>query len=305
MTTFLIDLWQDLREKRLWPVAVGLLAATAAVPLVLFKPTSSPPAAPPPSAATPGPRLPVVSVDNGPTEGSKLTQFNPKNPFFALSDSSSSGSGSTSTSTSPAAASSSPSSSSSGSALSKLTHLAGGSSSGGGAPAHTTVTTTTPHWFRYTVDVKFGKPGHLKTVKGVQSLTMFPNAKTPVVVFMGVPTDGTKALFFIDDPSYSAHGKGSCNVSGDACRFVTLTLKNDSETFQSADGQTQYKLRLLGIQKQSFNPSAPTGSSTKPGPKPSPTVHGKLATLDEAQLVPEILSLTGAGADVPSAGSQG
>ncbi len=27
MTTFFIDLWQDLREKRLWPVAVPGVAA--------------------------------------------------------------------------------------------------------------------------------------------------------------------------------------------------------------------------------------------------------------------------------------
>ena len=45
MTTFFIDLWHDLREKRLWPVAVGLLAAIVAVPAILFKPASD--AAPP------------------------------------------------------------------------------------------------------------------------------------------------------------------------------------------------------------------------------------------------------------------
>ena len=64
MTTFFIDLWQDLREKRLWPVAVGLLAAIVAVPVILFKPASD--AAPPSIAAAQkagaAPTLPVVTV---------------------------------------------------------------------------------------------------------------------------------------------------------------------------------------------------------------------------------------------------
>ena len=38
MTNFLLDIWSDLREKRLWPVAVALLVALVAVPVVLSKP---------------------------------------------------------------------------------------------------------------------------------------------------------------------------------------------------------------------------------------------------------------------------
>ena len=38
MKIFLLDLWHDLKEKRLWPVAVVLLAALVAVPVLLAKP---------------------------------------------------------------------------------------------------------------------------------------------------------------------------------------------------------------------------------------------------------------------------
>ena len=38
MKVFALDLWQDLREKRLWPVALLLLAALVAVPVLLAKP---------------------------------------------------------------------------------------------------------------------------------------------------------------------------------------------------------------------------------------------------------------------------
>ena len=42
MNDFLIDLWNDLREKRLWPVAALLLVGLIAVPVVLSKPTEEP-----------------------------------------------------------------------------------------------------------------------------------------------------------------------------------------------------------------------------------------------------------------------
>src|SRR4051794_2016670 len=87
MTTFFIDLWHDLREKRLWPVAVGLLAAIVAVPVILFKPASD---AAPPAATTPktgaANTLPVVAVESGPTVGSKLEAFDEKNPFKPMRD---------------------------------------------------------------------------------------------------------------------------------------------------------------------------------------------------------------------------
>src|SRR4051812_50094690 len=89
MTSFFVDIWQDLREKRLWPAAVGLLAAIVAVPVVLFKPASD---AAPPSAVAPhgkhGPILPVVHVDGGPLMGSHLEAFSAseENPFKPMKD---------------------------------------------------------------------------------------------------------------------------------------------------------------------------------------------------------------------------
>src|SRR3954469_12742496 len=87
MTTFFIDLWHDLRERRLWPVAVGLIAAIVAVPAILFKPASdaAPPATIPPKAPSADP-LPVVAVESGPSVGSKLEAFDEKNPFKPMKD---------------------------------------------------------------------------------------------------------------------------------------------------------------------------------------------------------------------------
>ncbi len=46
MKIFLLDLWQDLREKRLAPVAVVLLLGLVAVPVLLAKPAEDPGPAP-------------------------------------------------------------------------------------------------------------------------------------------------------------------------------------------------------------------------------------------------------------------
>jgi hypothetical protein len=47
MKNFLADLWNDLRAKRLWPLAVVLLAGLVAVPVVLSQSAQEPPKRPP------------------------------------------------------------------------------------------------------------------------------------------------------------------------------------------------------------------------------------------------------------------
>src|SRR3954451_11687965 len=91
MNSFLLDLWHDLREKRLWPVAALLLVATAAVPIVLLQ-KGEPVAAPPPSAThaqTAADKLPTVTLDDignrGPSDLTVL-RATQRNPFKPLKD---------------------------------------------------------------------------------------------------------------------------------------------------------------------------------------------------------------------------
>src|SRR3954470_23067405 len=85
--TFFLDLWHDLREKRLWPVAVGLLAAAVAIPVVMLKPASA--GGPGPVVAAPAPKLdtlPAVTVDSSPPHGSNLKPCHQRDPFKPLAD---------------------------------------------------------------------------------------------------------------------------------------------------------------------------------------------------------------------------
>jgi hypothetical protein len=277
MTTFFIDLWHDLREKRLWPVAVGLIAAIVAVPAILFKPASD--AAPPATVApktTSADTLPVVAVATGPNVGSKLEAFDEKNPFKPMKDLAKEDAGSGSGSASGGSGSGSASGSGSGSAgglggstsgssgSTGSTTGSGGSTGTGGTTGGTTTPSTT--WFHYTADFSFGEPGASKTFKNVGSFTLLPDEKTPAIVFIGIDGDHKSAMFFISDPGFVAEGEGKCNTSGEECRFVTLKLSDssDEETFTSIDGSVSYNLKLLKINREEL------GTGTTPGAAATP-----------------------------------
>ena len=286
MTGFFADLWADLREKRLWPAAVALLAAIVAVPVVLFKPASD---AAPPNVAAPhtskGPTLPVVHVDGGPLMGSHLEAFSAseKNPFKPMKDLAKSTTGSTSGGASPTPVGSSgggstPSGGGSGSAAGNsggsggTTQSSGGGTTSGGTTPHSSTTT---QWFHYVADFSFGETGaKAKTYKGKASYTLLPDEKTPVVVFLGISADHKTALFFLDDPGYDAQGEGTC-IGAKTCQFVTMSLSEsgNEENFSSIDGSKSYDLKLLKIRRENLGSgSQPTTPTTPSSSKKSKAV---------------------------------
>lgn len=316
MTTFFLDLWHDLREKRLWPVAAGLLAAALAIPVVMLKPASSG-SAPTPVVAKPAQpaTLPAVEVDSSPTHGSKLDTFSQRDPFKPMSDLKKPAS--TSTTSTPSSSSSSPAQSASATGGSGGSG-GGGAGAGGSAPSPRTstsspvttpsspssqsnTTTTTPvKWFRYTADISFGQEGALKTLKSVADFTLLPDDKTAAVVFMGVSNDAKSAIFFVADPAFTPAGEGECNDKQD-CRFIKLGLdpKKNEETFTSLDGSVVYKLKLLKLNREYISANAAQGDTTG---QQSPSKLGKDnagSTIADASgsVLPRLL-------DLPAVGSQ-
>ena len=61
MKIFMLDLWSDLREKRLWLVAVVLLLGLVAVPVILAKPAEEPSAPPAVKAPSHGDQAKIVN----------------------------------------------------------------------------------------------------------------------------------------------------------------------------------------------------------------------------------------------------
>jgi hypothetical protein len=257
MRVFLLDLWLDLREKRLAPLAIILLAGIVAVPLVLANSRDEAPAPPPQTTATTASAAPVIQSqpDDGPTE-SKLQTFNPRDPFEPTSSAAAATStttGGTSTGTTTGT-STTPSSSSGGGGASTGTTPSTGTPTGTNGTGNTTGETRTT-LFTYTVDVRFGEGGDVQAYKGVNRLDLIPNADNPKLVFLGVTTTGKTAVFLVD-ANIGVDTSGRCRPSADECSFLYLRPDpdHDEAVLTDADG-TVYHLRLLDIDRVSVSSS--------------------------------------------------
>ncbi len=288
MTTFFIDLWQDLREKRLWPVAVGLLAAMAAVPVVLFKPAGETPLPPSTTATSNVPELlPVVSVDSAPSHGSKLDSFDQKNPFSPMKDLEKAAATPGTATVASSAGASAASSSGTGSDL--------GSAAGGSGPSGGSGSTGGSHlqYYRYTVDVSLGERGKdAQKLQGVKQTQLLPDGDAPLLAYMGLADDARTAVFFIIDPAYSAQGEGKCRPKGDDCRFIYLGVNEDGdeESIFTADGESEYTLKLLKIHRDHISAAQAKGDSTDSTPAPK-RVSKKSSKSLASKDVPSLLDL--------------
>jgi hypothetical protein len=309
MTTFLLDLWQDLREKRLWPVAVGLLAAAFAIPAIMLKPASEAPQGTT-VVTNSGERetLPAVNVDTAPTHDSKLDTFSARNPFKPLADlkkegaspspsGSAKGAGNSGTG---ASGGSSPSLGGSGLGGSSGSGLGGSSGSGsgsggsgGGAPSGIDPNGPSVQYFRYTADLSFGTPDKMETMKSVNTLTPLPNETTASIIFMGVSDDAKSAMFMIADPAFIAAGEGECNDDQN-CRFVKLGIDEGSneESFTSQDGNTEYDVKLLKLNRENITAEQAKGDATdqQPAGKKAKGVGGNTIKQASADFLPQLLA---------------
>jgi hypothetical protein len=273
MRVFFLDLWMDLREKRLAPLAILLLGAIVAVPIVLANGKSEPPPPAPAPTATTASAAPVIEsqTDEGPTE-SKLQTFSPRDPFEPTGSSgggSSSGtSGTTSgTTTTPSTGtstgtSSTPSSGGGGATTGTQPSTGTGTGTGTNGTGNTTGETKTT-LFTYTVDARFGEGGDVKAYKDIKRLDLIPDSDNPKVVFLGVTTTGKTAVFLIDS-NIGVDTAGKCRPSADECTFLYLRpdADHDEALLTDSDG-TVYHLRLLAIHRVSVSSS--NGSTDNSG----------------------------------------
>jgi len=253
IVTSLRGLWDDLVESRLWPVAIVLVVALIAVPVVLLKPAKSTPA-PPAAPAAAGASSPGVAFQAAvSTDGKKSSQirkdlrsFKRKNPFTPQGVTIGGGGAAAASGTATPTPSATPS------------FTGGGSSaSGSGSSGSTTTTPITPSapaattktfYYHYTVDVSFGKTGKEddKTLSDFRSL---PGSDNPVIVFMGVKNDGKTAVFLVSAKATTT-GDGKCSPSDTQCTFLYMK-KGDKQVIETveADGVTitDYTLKLKGI----------------------------------------------------------
>jgi hypothetical protein len=255
---FLLDIWADLKAKRLAPVAIGLVAAVVAMPALMLKGGDAPAESPLPvitPAASDGAKVEVAAEL---AEGdSKLDSYKARDPFDGLvkpEGGDSAGSGA-------AIAPSDLLGKGSGDDGSKMPSLGGGGGestapdslttpgsgggldTGGGTPP--TVIKKPGAKFTYQLDVKFGRPGREKRYPDLSRRSFLPSADVPALLFMGVPTDEKSALFFVH-PTLSHAGEGVCIPGKSNCNFLRLDIGR--EHYLSVDDY-EFRIKLLDVKR--------------------------------------------------------
>jgi hypothetical protein len=264
MKIFLLDLWHDLRAKRLAPVAAVLALALVAVPVVLSKPSEEP--APPPTTArkAPDPKdlkaLASVKLEQADDRGSSLDVFDPSDPFRPPrkvtkpakqeGDVASSVEGET------------PSSGGGETPSTGDTGSTGGGTTGGGETPSTgggDAPTTTVQ-YRYVVDVTFIANGRKRHIKGMERLDMLPSQDSPLLLFLGVSANAGNAVFLVDS-TLEAAGEGKCKPRASDCAFLYLGAGSEHE-FTNEEGDS-YTLRIDEIRKVLVDGSSAAASRSK------------------------------------------
>jgi len=240
ITSFARNLWKDLVERRLWPVALVLVVALVAIPVVLAKPAPQVPATPTPAVSSSGPEALVASAASiRSNTGGALVGGKFKDPFHQLhvaKEAALSGSvsakGPASSDTASAVGGGGGGSTGSG---------GGGGGSGGVSGGGSSGEDTTR------LKIEFGLAGGKRTVREITSGTPLPASSNPLIVFLGFGKDGTKPVFLVSSDVVKTEGDGTCKPSKSVCSELTLVV-GDAQFFDVQNGD-QYQLDVLGVVK--------------------------------------------------------
>jgi hypothetical protein len=256
--TFLQNLWRDLVDKKLWPVAVALVLAAIAVPFLIPSGSSdvAPTPAPAGGAATPVTEGGQVTVAVAPADKQHKRPGKARNPFkpevFAkVAKAVGAGSGGTSaggaTTSTPGGATtpgtSTPNSGTGGS----------GSSTTPAAPPSSSL-----QILEYELDVQIGRRGTLRNRKGLVPIAYLPSKAFPLLTFLGTASDGTTASFLVADGVEVTGSDRVCRPSRAACTILELKEGDTVELARVPPGgglTKHYTVNItrieLTVQKQS------------------------------------------------------
>jgi len=267
---FLLDIWADLKAKRLAPVAVALAVALVAIPALMLKGEHGASAGPLPMVASPAasPDDAEVELAEELSEGSKLDSYKAHDPFHGIAKSGGGDSGTSGTAIAP-------SDSAPADGGGDLALLLPGGPHGGGPPESVpgfgqpdsggglTTGGDTPLVrrtnFTYELDVKFGRPGSERRYRHVSRMSFLPSEKVPALVFMGVPADAKTAIFFVH-PGLDHAGEGTCIPSPANCNFLELKIGLDH--FLSVN-DFEFRIHLLGIHRVKLSDAATQQRQTR------------------------------------------
>jgi hypothetical protein len=260
---FLLDLYYDLRERRLLPLVVILLIAIVALPIAMRGGSSDSESAESATAlATPGAALPssnlvVAKAAPGLRDYRRRLAGTPKDPFkpqYATPEGT-------------------------GNAVGSAAVTENGSSSGGaeGPPDTTTpetpstppeTTDTTPpgegngepsqgaqlKYYSFAIDVRVvpvssgaaDSKAEPSVRRNLPELTMLPSRKEPALTFISVSKDEKKALMLVSDQVTGLFGDSVCVVGSETCQLLALE-QGIPETVVYGPKERTFRIELLKV----------------------------------------------------------
>jgi hypothetical protein len=272
------NILKELVERKLWPIALVLIIALVAVPVLLTKqaPTDivTPPTGPLPYSS--GTTLPAISIKASPTN-SKLAGGG-RNPFTPQV------AGKTTTTTVAAATTTTP--------ATGTTTLSGGGgtspSTGSGAGASTTPATTPPApttpapttpaptapvkpaptgltaTQSYHVSLALTTSnGGVNTIDPLERLSILPSKQQPMLVEIGVLQGGHSVLFVVE-PGTVVSGAGTCTPGPIDCEVVSLKPgQTEGISKQTATGSTPVALFSVNSISADNHPSVAAANAAR------------------------------------------
>jgi hypothetical protein len=253
--SFVTDTWRQLVRRRLWPVALLLLAALAAVPILLAKDPEPTAVSAAPSGAAGNTTLaedtgePIVSIASTEADGARRRRVlgASKNPFEPAPAQKKKKSATVAAVTTPTGEATATPTSGGG-------DTSGGSTSPeGGATVPAPTATPAPQkktYPLYTLTVRFGdSSSDVLERRKVTRLEALPDADNPALVYLGVKEGGKAAVFMLDS-SVTPQGDGTCEPSPEQCETLVLR-EGETEFFDVAGAEGseggQFQLDLLDI----------------------------------------------------------
>jgi hypothetical protein len=287
MQNVLMDVWNDLRARRLLPVAAVLLVGLVAAPIVLSKksdgstPAPTQTTAPTQAQAPKGPdELANVKLGSEPAQGagSSLSAFGVSNPFSPPKKVLKASAAQTQPSETTGQT---PTQSSGGTGTTGGTGEGTGGGTGGSGGGETTTE------FAYVLDVTFWANGHKRTIKGMEKLDVLPSQATPLLIFMGVSGGGGNSVLLVD-ATLETTGEGKCKPSRGDCAFLYLGAGSEQE-FTNEDGDS-YRLRVDQIRKVKVGDESSDSSAAASSKKSKSASAAVEKSTDRRRFVPPILT---------------
>jgi hypothetical protein len=250
-------LLRDLVERKLWPLAVLLLAAAVAVPIYLGRPAADATvAAVGQQANAAKPSKAAVSIEDQASDDERPGGV--RNPFKQLHVPKAPKA--PTTPKTPAADVPSTSGGSGGDGSQPPLGPSGSGGTGGDKPAPKPAGDPLDV---YHLSLRFGRAeaSQLKTYHDVARLSPLPTADNPFFVYTGVLKDGKTAVFLLSSDA-TATGDGHCKPSPKSCQTIEVK-EGDTEFFDlTVNGEAvQYQLDVVRVFKKGASSAVAAAAS--------------------------------------------